>query len=388
MAPSTTKIDRLPKLDAQEENWSTAKHRLGVYFGEHQLGRHIKGIARKPVEIALHEDDDQWYLPTDANHESPIEEDKVEGYHKALEDWESNESKTRKAIYAVISDTSSVGDVRAHLVHMASLKERLAQSGMKVEDVKYLTYIRTSLANCEQSNEIFSSADTYEKVSRKTITSQDLISLITNKVVELEIKEKDRTQEENRALVTAHKKGWAKPKESTSKGREGAKLNGKGKLCSNCQKPRHGELQGSGRWEGARSSGLVQEEGREVEEHRVAGSGAQRRPPVIFDTGATRPIVPEEHVFDKLTPTSVETANKNSPLKAVGSGNATFLPPLNNASASLGRSGTPFMRPMRPARSSRYLWSGFCEICVEPKAARKPFPDHITSRARSTATRL
>ncbi|KAL1670881.1 hypothetical protein EV122DRAFT_187308, partial [Schizophyllum commune] len=44
-------------------------------------------------------------------------------------------------------------------------------------------------------------------------------------------------------------------------------------------------------------------------------------------------IVPEEHVFDKLTPTSmsVETANKNAPLKVVGSGNATFLlPPLDN----------------------------------------------------------
>lgn len=177
MAPSTTEIDRLPKLDAQEENWSTVKDRLEVYFGEHRLGRHIKGIARKPVEIVLHEDDDQWYLPTDTNHQSPIEEDKVEGYHKALEDWESNESKTRKAIYAVISDTrylevrglanvaeiwttlcnalekrgasttnqllkelantkcTSDGDVRAHLVHMASLKERLAQSGMKVEDV-------------------------------------------------------------------------------------------------------------------------------------------------------------------------------------------------------------------------------------------------------------
>ncbi|KAL1719849.1 hypothetical protein EV715DRAFT_198469 [Schizophyllum commune] len=109
---------------------------------------------------------------------------------------------------------------------MASLKERLAQSGMKVEDVNYSTYIRTSLADCEQFNEVFSSADTYEKISRKTITSQDLISLITDKV-------------ENRALVTAHKKGWAKPKESTSKGKKGGKSNGKGKLCPNCQKPGH-----------------------------------------------------------------------------------------------------------------------------------------------------
>ena len=59
MAPSTTEIDRLPKLDAQEENWSTVKDRLKVYFGEHRLRRHIKGIARKPVKIVLREDNDR-----------------------------------------------------------------------------------------------------------------------------------------------------------------------------------------------------------------------------------------------------------------------------------------------------------------------------------------
>ena len=178
-------------------------------------------------------------------------------------------------------------------------------------------------------------------------------------------------------------------KENTSKGKKNGKSNGKGKLCPNCQKPGHDTdncwAPGGGK-EHEAPDWYKKKAGKSKNTASLAVApnvafittttevwalpAAAGRPPVIFDTGATRPIVPEEHVFDKLTPTSVETANKNSPLKAVGSGNATFLPPLNNASASLGRSGTPFMRPMRPARSSRY------------RASRRPASAATSRRAR------
>ncbi|KAL1756211.1 hypothetical protein FB107DRAFT_248436 [Schizophyllum commune] len=206
-------------------------------------------------------------------------------------------------------------------------------------------------------------------ILRKAVMSKVLVFLVTDKVVELEIKEKDHTQE-NRTLVTAYKKGRAKSKESTSTSKKGDRSNGKDKLCPNCQKPGHDTDTCTWRWEGARGSGLVQEEGGKVEERCMAGSGAQRRvrhddggglgatgcgrptPPVIFDAGARRTVVPEEHVFDMLTPTPtfVETANKDTAVEVLRTGNTNFLlPPLDNTEHV---SGMRSIHRTRAARSS------------------------------------
>ncbi|KAL1672878.1 hypothetical protein EV122DRAFT_283514 [Schizophyllum commune] len=169
-------------------------------------------------------------------------------------------------------------------------------------------------------------------ILRKAVMSKVLVFLVTDKVVELEIKEKDHTQE-NRTLVTAYKKGRAKSKESTSTSKKGDRSNGKDKLCPNCQKPGHDTDTCTWRWEGARGSGLAD-------------------PPVIFDAGARKTVVPEEHVFDMLTPTPtfVETANKDTAVEVLRTGNTNFLlPPLDNTEHV---SGMRSMHRTRAARSS------------------------------------
>ncbi|KAL1699976.1 hypothetical protein EV121DRAFT_273399 [Schizophyllum commune] len=185
-------------------------------------------------------------------------------------------------------------------------------------------------------------------ILRKAVMSKVLVFLVTDKVVELEIKEKDHTQE-NRTLVTAYKKGRAKSKESTSTSKKGDRSpgttrtpalgGGKEREAPDWYKKKAGKSKNVASLAAARNVAFVM-------------MTAEADPPVIFDAGARKTVVPEEHVFDMLTPTPtfVETANKDTAVEVLRTGNTNFLlPPLDNTEHV---SGMRSMHRTRAARSS------------------------------------
>jgi Reverse transcriptase (RNA-dependent DNA polymerase)/gag-polypeptide of LTR copia-type/GAG-pre-integrase domain len=257
---SSSKVVNLPRLSEDGSNWVTYKERVLNNLTSKGLMRHVRGTARKPVQLT--ERHGAYYRPHEL---SPLSDEDLEKHEDLVDSYDQKEAQVREIIYETVSksvfleikDESSAAGVwtklvaiheakgtmtytdtltklssarytdgksmRAHISTMKELRERLAEMGNPINDDQFSAYIRASLT--PDYRPLLTSIMASSRTSGKTLSVHDLITFIyeeaDNKTAEKNVDE----AKENSAMVANKGKGKSKAKSD--------------KYCDNCKKKGH-----------------------------------------------------------------------------------------------------------------------------------------------------
>ena len=122
---SSVKVTNLPRLAEDGSNWVTYKERILNNLTSKGLMRHIRGMARQPVQLI--ERNGSFYRP---NELSPLSDEDLEKHEDSVDSYDQKEAQVREIIYETVSksvfldikDESSAARVWSKLVAIHETK--------------------------------------------------------------------------------------------------------------------------------------------------------------------------------------------------------------------------------------------------------------------------
>ena len=122
---SSSKVVNLPRLSEDGSNWVTYKERVLNNLTSKGLMRHVRGTARKPVQLT--ERHGAYYRPHEL---SPLSDEDLEKHEDLVDSYDQKEAQVREIIYETVSksvfleikDESSAAGVWTKLVAIHEAK--------------------------------------------------------------------------------------------------------------------------------------------------------------------------------------------------------------------------------------------------------------------------